>query len=117
MYGYKDDTKILKLQLQFGIPGGRKKNIEWKKELKEFPKIVKFEGKRWEWIMYDKSKTGNDYDLAFGRISDETDLGGLPVPCIEEMFPDGWAAKCECGAIYTSFPEEHMFFCPKWRKP
>jgi hypothetical protein len=35
---------------------------------------------------------------------------------IDNLLSDGHGSKCECGAIYTSFPHAHMLFCPKWSK-
>lgn len=35
---------------------------------------------------------------------------------IDHLFNTGYGPKCDCGAIYTSFPWDHMKMCPKWTK-
>lgn len=98
--------------------------VEWDKDLHDFPKVVQYDKKYWEWICWDKDPKGLvDQVLTFGTTREESlpvNMFGVlfPVPNIEEMFQlnTNPNAVCECGAKFSSFPDHHMLKCPKWRK-
>lgn len=112
----------MKLLLEFGAEeNGR--IVEWDKHLHDFPNVVTYMGKYWQWVMYDKDESGKaDQRLIFGNMRESAlavDMFGkvFPVPDIDQMFgtkvPDG---PCECGAKFTSFPDHHMIKCPRWSR-
>lgn len=106
------------------ILGDVQKTIEWNRDLSDFPHVVKFGDKYWQWVSWDDDPAGLVHKvLFFGTMREEAlaiDIHGVPfpVPDLQQMFnfgTDGLA--CECGAKFTSFPGHHMVSCPKWSKP
>lgn len=106
----------MRFRVDFG-ESGPKKEISWYQSLESFPKLLRQGGKKWEWFMYDKDKSGMyDYVLIFVPLPTYDPNYCVDMPDIDEMLGVRGGDKCECGAIYTSFPNAHMFFCPKWIK-
>jgi hypothetical protein len=105
----------VKLRIDFGINGARKEVIWWQ-ALDQFPHALIYEGDRWEWEifaddpnkLYDKILTFGHMSLGDARWNDCVDF--------EQRFGHTGSSNCQCGAIHTSFPQFHMFFCPQWRK-
>ena len=104
----------MRLELQFGL-NEPKRQMSWWGGIKNFPPLVTYKGKKWEFVIYQDDPTGAvDYICTFGEV---------PVwdPAFEStgyidmasFLEDGWG-KCECGAIYTSFKDLHMRYCPKY---
>lgn len=107
----------MKLILQFGI-NEPKRQINWWNQIKEFPHLVLYKGKKWEFVMYDEDPSKQvDYICMFGEIqSYDPNWHATIYADISGYLDSGPGGKCECGSIYTSFPQSHMFFCPKWTK-
>jgi hypothetical protein len=105
------------------ILGDKQHTVTWDKDLSDFPNVVTYDGKYWEWVCWDDDPNGLvDKVLTFG-ITRESALpvnmfGVLfPVPNLTYMFQlDTATGPCECGAKFTSFPDQHMILCPKWSK-
>ena len=105
------------------ILGDKEHVVTWEKDLHDFPHVVQYDKKYWEWICWDKDPNGMvDQVLTFGETRESaipTDMFGnkFPMPDLVEMFQLGTVlAVCECGAKFTSFPDQHMLCCPKWSK-
>ena len=105
------------------ILGDKQYTVEWLKDLSDFPHVVQYDKKYWEWICWDKDPNGLvDQVLTFGETRESTlpvNLFGVlfPVPDLVQMFQlDTVYKPCECGAKFTSFPDQHMVLCPKWSK-
>src|SRR5581483_8954716 len=106
----------MKLTLHFGLSGS-KVEMNWWKEIKDFPYLVTYKDKKYELVIYEEDLTGaSDYNCVFAGVqSYDPNWHATVYVSIESMMGYG-GTKCECGAIYTSFPQIHMFFCPKWTK-
>ena len=102
----------MRLIINFGHKG-IKKDINWYKALMDFPKLIRFQGAKWEWAMY--NNIGADYELTFSQIATYDPNYYADMPSFEEMFEWSGATKCECGAIFSSFAWDHMRFCPKYK--
>lgn len=102
----------MKLIINFGL--SIKKEVNWYKDLMDFPKLIKFQGSRWEWAMY--NAIGSDYELTFSQIYSYHPHFYAEMPCFEDMFEWGNLDKCCCGAAFSSFPWDHFRMCPKWTK-
>lgn len=107
----------MKLSLQFGLNEPKRK-INWWQTIKEFPYLVLYKDKKWEFVIYEEDPTKQvDYICTFGEIhSYDPNWHSTEYVDISAYLDNGWGGKCECGAVYTSFPQMHMIFCPKWVK-
>ena len=66
--------------------------------------------------MYDTDATGTvDHILSFSEIPHYDPNFYSDMLSWEDTY-EFRTENCECGAIYTSFPAGHMFFCKKWSK-
>lgn len=111
----------MRIMIEFGYPG-HKREVSWWKDFSLIPKKMIFNDEVWEGFMYDTGKvgSGHEWHYYFTKAKDQTKvyydpMFGYPtyVPKFEDVF-DLPLLKCECGAIYTSFPQVHMFMCAKW---
>ncbi len=98
------------LFINFGL-NGPKKQVSWYKALMDFPKLIRFGGNCWEWAIY--NNIGNDCELTFTQIPTYDPNFYAEMPSFEQMFEWTSGDKCECGSAYTSFPWDHMKYCPK----
>lgn len=97
--------------------------VTWDKDLSDFPHVVQYDKKYWEWLCWDRDPNGLvDQVLTFGVTRESAlpvNMFGVlfPVPDLVAMFHlETIDAPCECGAKFTSFPDHHMVKCPKWSK-
>jgi hypothetical protein len=100
----------MKLVVKFGM--SIKKEVDWYRDVMDFPKLLRFQGSKWEWAMYNGS--GQNYELTFSQIGSYDPSFYMDMPSFEDMFEWAGGDKCVCGALYTSFTFDHMRFCPKW---
>jgi len=101
----------MKLVINFGL--NIKKEVYWYKDVMDFPKLIRFNGNKWEWSMYQSS--GNGYDLIFSQVATYDPNYYVDMPSFEEMFEWDSTNKCECGAIYSSFNWDHLRYCSRWK--
>jgi hypothetical protein len=105
----------MRLRVDFGQIA--RKEVNWYSPLDDFPRLLSYNGKRYEWFMYDKDKSGQlDYILTFAELPTYDPNYYAEMEDFETMFGGAMGIQCECGAIYTGFPQAHMFYCKKWRK-
>lgn len=109
----------MKIRIEFGAPPTNKREVKWYDDITKFPRVVRFEGDYWEWILYDKSSDGQvEFVLTLSKC-DPAKWYGLEVADFEVMFDwqMGSDTKCECGAIYhRGFENFHSSWCPKYEK-
>lgn len=107
----------MKLKLQFGMNEPRRE-ANWHRRIDEFPTLVLYKNSKWEFVMYQRDDTKeSEYILFFSMVkSYDPNWHANTYESIDYCLDSGWGGKCECGAAYTSFPQLHMFFCPKWTK-
>jgi hypothetical protein len=104
----------MKLRIKFGLIDSRE--VSWWKTLHEFPNIIKFLGRNYEWIVYEEDPIKRvDYILTYSELPTYDPNYNVECSTWNELFGDTWNA-CECGAKFTTFPEAHMFYCRRWTK-
>ena len=86
----------MRLVISFGLT--TKKEVDWHRDVMDFPKLLRFQGKKWEWAMYNGS--GQNYELTFSLLSSYDSTFNMDMPSFEDLFEYGSYNKCECGAVY-----------------
>ena len=94
------------------------REVNWWKRIEDFPALLTYKGKKWEFIMYDKSLTfGVDFDCQFVKIDTWTQtFWQAEFTSLESLTGEDKKFECQCGAIHTEFPQFHMFYCPLWTR-
>jgi hypothetical protein len=107
----------MKIRLQFGLIEPHR-DINWYQTITDFPHFVLYKGDKWQFEMYGSDPFQNiDYVCYFSPVRKDNPLyTSQAYENIDQLINPGWGTKCECGAIYTSAPQIHMFFCPLWKK-
>lgn len=103
----------MRVKVTFGS-NGVEKEVIWKEKIKDFPQLVKFNGKRWQWIVYDSVDNIN-YTLIYSEIPTYDPNHYADMDDFEVLFPSSQII-CECGAKYGSFSWDHMRMCKLWTK-
>lgn len=102
----------MRLKVQFGFIDSRE--VSWWGIVEDFPHLIKFLGRNYEWVYYDKDLTGKvDMVLIYSEVQSHEPNYNKSCPLWNDMFPnpeDG----CECGAKFTSFSFDHMRYCRLW---
>lgn len=106
----------MKLKMHFGL-NEPARIINWWQTIKDFPPLVLYKKKKWEFAIYDTDQSKQvDYICHFSPLQTyDPNWHATTYVDIDYLFNTGYG-KCECGAEYTSFPWDHMKFCPKWTK-
>lgn len=107
----------MRLSLKFGMAEPTRQ-CNWWQHITKFPYLVLYKGRKYEFVMYDEDPSGQvDYICRFSEVpSYDPNWHATIYQDIDHLFDEGYGEKCACGAAYTSFPQIHMFFCPKWSK-
>ena len=105
----------MRLKVQFGLIDSRE--VEWWQPIEDFPTIIKFLGKNYEWVVYSKDLTGKvDIVMTFSELPSYDLNYGVLCPVWEDMFGTNRTKKeCECGAAFGSFSWDHMRMCKLWK--
>jgi hypothetical protein len=104
----------MKLRIHLGQT--HKKEVSWWDRLDLFPSLLKYQGKNYEWFCYDTDPSGQvDSILNFSELPSYDPNYSVNCVLWTDMFKES-ELDCQCGSIHTSFPQIHMFFCPKWTK-
>jgi len=104
------------------ILGDKQHTVMWDKDLSDFPHVVQYDKKYWEWVSWDKDPDGLvDQVLMFGETRESALLVNMfgvlfPVPDLAQMFQlDTVSGPCECGAEKTHGKNTtHSPWCPKY---
>lgn len=107
----------MKLSLRFGHAEPNR-TVNWWQPVQNFPYLVLHKNRKWEFAIYDEDPSKQvDYICHFKEIHPHNSLwSNTDYKNIDHLFDDGFGGPCQCGSAYTSFPQIHMFFCPKWSK-
>ncbi len=105
----------MKIRVQFGLVDT--KEVVWWRELDNFPKLIKFSGKNFEWVFYDKDPAGKvDHVLTFAELSSYDPNYLTFCYTWAELFGEK-SNGCECGSKYDkNSPDGHFFYCKMWSK-
>ena len=101
----------MKLGLQFGAFEPQR-IVNWSSPIKDFPSLVIYKDKKWEFVIYDLDQTGQtSWICNFSEVqSYDPNYYATTYVNVEYMFT---TAGCQCGSAHGG---GHMFFCPKWTK-
>ena len=105
---------VMRVRVNFGLLDT--KEVWWWQEITDFPKLIKFSGKNFEWVFYDKDKANVvDYILSFAELPPYDPNYNIECSTWAELFGERMGG-CVCGSKYTSFSFDHMFYCSHWTK-
>jgi len=106
--------KIVGMRLRVKLGSTDIKEVSWYRALEDFPKIIKYLGRNYEWVFYDIDPTGKvDHVLTFGILMPYDPRYGVACESWSDLFGSDFNT-CDCGAAYTSFSWDHMRMCRKW---
>jgi hypothetical protein len=105
------------LTVTFGLDGPTRQ-VSWDQPVDKFPKLLRYGGKKWEWVAYDQDPTNKSaYVLLFSELPTYDPSYYVDMEDFEEKFFGYVAEGCSCGAIHSrSFPFDHMRYCVKHTK-
>lgn len=105
----------MRLRLQFGSTEPLRE-MNWHKGVKEFPNLVIYKNKKWEFFAYDRDPLNIvDYQLVFTELpSYHPNWHATVYENIDHLLAPALKGDCECGAAHTDFPQIHLSYCPKW---
>ena len=105
----------MRLRFDFGINGTRRE-VTWWRDVSDLPTAFSFNGIKYEFFMYKKDHSKN-YDLicTFAEMR-ESDPRWYNCKDFDQEFGYNSKTACECGSIYSSAAQFHMFYCPMWKK-
>ena len=102
----------MRLRIHFGQH--TTKEVTWNKSFNDFPNIINYLGRNYEWVTYDQDPNGNmDFIFHFSELPPYDPNYNVYCPYWDTLFPIG-EDTCECGAKFSSFEWDHMKFCRKW---
>jgi hypothetical protein len=105
----------MKIKVLFGLVDS--KEVFWYKDIDDFPKLIKFLGRNYEWVFYGQDPTGQvDMVFTFVELPSYDPNYGIDCRSWSELFGEEGNNGCECGAKFTSFSWDHMRMCRKWGK-
>lgn len=103
----------MRIKVQFGNVDT--KEISWHDNVMNFPQLIKYLGRNYEWAVYDKDLTGKvDWILIFGEVPSYDPNFYVDAPLWTDLFNEP-VGGCECGARYSSFPWDHFRYCRFWK--
>lgn len=103
----------MRLKLYFGLKD-TPIQCDWNKEVKDFPKVVNYNHKNWEWIAYNAlpiSKFGADYELIFGDLKIYDPRAIEVHPTLAMIIGSTTNSECDCGADKHQSSGGHWKFC------
>lgn len=106
----------MRLALKFGNDE-QLRHMGWWNPIGNFPTLVKYNGKKWEFVMYDTDKTGvADNILYFSQLASyDPNWHATTFQDIEHLLDRIWGPTCECGKDKHKFTS-HSHWCPKGKK-
>lgn len=107
---------VMRIKLIFGSDTQLNREVSWDNPITSFPSLVYSRGRKWEFVVYELDPDLNvDFLCHFGEILSYHSLyNSTAYVDIDKKFGFDGESKCQCGAIHTSFPNGHMFFCSQW---
>ena len=104
----------MKIKVIFGL-FGPKKYIDWYRDVNEMPKLLKYKDKTWEFVREQKDPNGQLMAI-YNEIYHKTGEYQGYIEHFEYTFKFMIEESCVCGSIHTSFPNNHMIYCPLWKE-
>jgi hypothetical protein len=106
----------VRLKLKFGIDA-TPIQCDWQKKILDFPKVVSYNFRNWEWIVYNDVGTiaGTMYELIFGELKIYDPRAIEDHPTLAEIIGESNDGKCDCGGDNNPGSGGHWIFC-KTRK-
>jgi len=103
----------MKFKVNFGMSAIKEAN--WWGGVDSFPKLIGLNGDKWEFVFYEEDSSKHfNYILTFSPIPYYHPA--FEKECNSWEYYFGETNKCECGSVYSSFPQGHMFYCKLYTK-
>jgi hypothetical protein len=104
----------MKLNIKFGLLGD--KEVDWWKSLDSFPKTIKYLNVIYEWVFYDDDQSKKYHKILwFSELKQYDPRYNEKHENWNDIFESNKLSCC-CGARYSSFPWDHLRYCPEWKK-
>jgi hypothetical protein len=106
----------MKITVDFS-PHGGKEETSWFRDISDFPKLLRWQGAVYEFVMYNQNGfwPSTDYTFNFSETKNYTQKY-YEIASFSEMFRSGSGSGCQCGAKYDKGnPQHHMFYCPNFK--
>lgn len=105
----------MRLKIIFGY-NGAEHIIDWWNSIESFPKLLRYNTRPYEWLMYDKDATGTvDYNLTLTELPTyDPNFYAEMEDFNSKYLGSPYNDKCECGSesIGTNL---HSYWCPKYK--
>ena len=107
----------MRLKLFFGVNVAPVK-IDWPKDVLDFPKVVNYNYRNWEWSMYQPVSYGltTEYDLIFGELKIYDPRALEAHPTLIDILGKIDSKACDCGADKNPSSGGHWNFCKTRKK-
>lgn len=103
----------MRIRVRFGQDN--QEETDWHKNLDDFPKLLIYKNKKYDWVFYDKDETSKvDIILLFTEVPNYDPNFYVDCSSWENLF-SGSQPGCECGARFSSFDFDHMRMCKLWK--
>jgi hypothetical protein len=91
---------------------------DWNKDILDFPKVVNYDHRNWEWFMYNDIGTikGTMYDLLFSEIKIYDPRALELHPTLAMIIGESGDRTCDCGADKNPGTGSHWNFCKSLKK-
>src|ERR1700686_5166573 len=103
----------MRLLIIFG--SGDSQEIDWDKTIKDFPTMLDYVGRKWQFVMYqDGHNSKTDLECFFSEIQPDHRDYGRPSSSFYEL-TNQKIGECECGAKklgYADYSLHHSLWCP-----
>lgn len=102
------------LIIYFGRSGSGYR-ADWHRPVKDFPKVLSYNGTKWSWFMFNNGTDGVDYELHFSEVpSYKPEFNDKAIDFTRILFGLELEDQvCECGAEKLNHPG-HSSWCPKF---
>jgi hypothetical protein len=106
----------MRLKLYF-LPDQTPIQMDWNKKVLDFPKIVNYKYRNWEWFMYNPlDSAGTEWELKFTELKIYDPRALECHPTLSEVMDDAASYKCDCGAEKNPDTGGHWQFCKLYKK-
>lgn len=108
----------MKIRIEFGFSDGTE-NVNWYRDIADFPKLLRYQGDVYEFVMYAPTGYGHPADYIFNFSKTKYYKARWEdIPVFRDMFGyPSWDSSCKCGAKHDKGnPNYHYPFCDKYKK-
>jgi hypothetical protein len=106
----------MRLKLYF-LPDKVPIQMDWNKPVLDFPKVVNYKYRNWEWFMYNQvSSASLEFELNFSELKSYDPRALECHPTLSEIMDEASRYVCDCGADKNRDTGGHWKFCKLYGK-